>query len=403
VKTPRRVLIVQPYGIGDLLFLTPVLRALRLITTVERVDLLLGSRSRTVVEHNPHVDSVEVIDKDLFHSRSLAGNSAALLKLGRQLKQRHYDLLIDYSLRPEYGFLGLFFLGIRRRAGFAYKSRDCFHNIRLDVREGFCGRHMVDYYCDLAERAGVRVRDRWLEFYFPDSVRDEARSWLRSQSKAAWKRYLVLSPGGGASWGKDADMKQWPPQYFADLTARLVRFLEADGAVVLGSVAEAGLGEQIRDLSKIPILNAAGALSLAQAAALMDEALVFLGNDGGLLHLASARGLPLVGFYGPVDPSVYGPYAAGPGQTAVFRSGLACRPCYRKFRYATGCAHRRCLRDLTPDEVMRHLRENAFFSSISPFPKTSPNGSSTRKGVQGDDSSLDSFCGGHDSDDGDGH
>ena len=63
MKSLRRVLIVQPYGIGDLLFLTPVFRALRLIPTVERVDLLLGSRTETVVRANPHVDNFYSIDK----------------------------------------------------------------------------------------------------------------------------------------------------------------------------------------------------------------------------------------------------------------------------------------------------------------------------------------------------
>ena len=70
MKSLRRVLIVQPYGIGDLLFLTPVLRALRVMPTVEKVDLLLGSRTESVVRANPHVDQIYSIDKDLFHRRS---------------------------------------------------------------------------------------------------------------------------------------------------------------------------------------------------------------------------------------------------------------------------------------------------------------------------------------------
>ena len=54
----RRVLVVHPYGIGDLLFVTPVLRALRLLPAVERVDLLLGSRTESVVSSNPHADEI---------------------------------------------------------------------------------------------------------------------------------------------------------------------------------------------------------------------------------------------------------------------------------------------------------------------------------------------------------
>ena len=55
---------VQPYGLGDMLFITPVLRALRLVSSVERVDLLIGSRTKEIIASNPHVNDIYVIDKD---------------------------------------------------------------------------------------------------------------------------------------------------------------------------------------------------------------------------------------------------------------------------------------------------------------------------------------------------
>ncbi len=97
----RRVLIVQPYGIGDLLFLTPVLRALRLMPGVEIVDLLLGSRTDAVIRSNPHIDKIYSIDKDKVHRQSKLQNFKDLRSLGAELSSRHYDLLLDYSLRGE--------------------------------------------------------------------------------------------------------------------------------------------------------------------------------------------------------------------------------------------------------------------------------------------------------------
>ena len=114
---PRNVLVVQPYGIGDLLFITPVLRALRLIPGLERVDVLLGSRTEEVIRHNPHVDEIFTIDKDLFRRQSWLKTWSGLAQLGKTLRGRNYDLLLDYSFRDEYAFFALIFLNIPRRAG----------------------------------------------------------------------------------------------------------------------------------------------------------------------------------------------------------------------------------------------------------------------------------------------
>ncbi|MBI3313792.1 MAG: glycosyltransferase family 9 protein, partial [Candidatus Omnitrophica bacterium] len=206
MQSIRRVLVVQPYGIGDLLFVTPVLRALRLHPTVEKVDLLLGSRTEAVVEKNPHVDEIFSVDKDLFRRQGNLHTFQDILALGKKLRKNRYDLLIDYSLRAEYAFFGQFFLGIGRRVGFNYKRRGFFHNRRLSIPQGFCGRHVADYFCDLAEKSGIKVEDRFLEFYLTQADRLAAKQFL--QEKFQNKKYIAVSVGGGESWGKDAHFKR---------------------------------------------------------------------------------------------------------------------------------------------------------------------------------------------------
>lgn len=351
----RRVLIVQPYGIGDLLFVTPVMRALRLIPTVEKVDLLLGSRTKIVVENNPHIDEIFQIDKDLFHQQSLLKNWKDMAGLGLQLKKNQYDLLLDYSLRGEYAFWGQFFLGIPIRAGFAYKNRAFFHNRRLSLAGGYRDRHVIDYVCDLAEKAGVPVKDRFVEFYLSDKDRKE------NQVSGS---YLVVSPGGGESWGKDAHFKQWPVRFFAQSIEKLKSEIEFEKVLILGSQNEQKLGEELSQLLSIPSENLAGKLSLTQSAALIEKAKLFIGNDGGLVHLAHALRTPVIAFYGPVNPKVYGPYPHSDRAIAVFKDGLECRPCYQNFRYNSACIGRECLQQLLPDDVLQFLQRSSFFSSL---------------------------------------
>ncbi len=360
----RRVLIVQPYGIGDLLFITPVLRALRLIPTVERVDLLLGSRTDILIRSNPHVDDLEVVNKDLFHRRSPLENAKEILKLGKKLKGRRYDLLLDYSLRGEYAFFSQFFLGIPKRAGFNYKRRGFFHTHRLALPNGFAGEHVVDYVCDLAELAGIPVEDRFLEYYPEGDTRQEAQGILRSKLGGSQERFLVVSPGGGESWGKDAHFKRWPARFFGEFIERLSRPLGIRHAVILGSAGERGLAEELKKNCSISCVNLAAETSLAISAAILEKASYFVGNDGGLLHIAHALRIPVIGFYGPVDPVVYGPYPASDDAVAIVKEDLACRPCYQKFRYQSDCPHRDCLQALTPEEAFQFLRKKGFLKGV---------------------------------------
>ena len=88
----------------------------------------------------------------------------------------------------------------------------------------------------------------------------------------------------------------------------------------------------------------------------LKKSALFIGNDGGLVHLAHALHVPLIAIYGPVPPEVYGPYPPSPDAVAVFKENLECRPCYYKFRYNSRCSTIACLKNLTPDEVMEKIR-----------------------------------------------
>ena len=356
MRTLRRVLIVHPYGIGDLLFVTPVMRALRLIPTVETVDLLLGSRTREVVENNPHINEIFVVDKDRAHRQNWLENFRDAFGLWRKFQAKHYDLILDYSLRREHAFFGRFLLGVPRCAGFAYKKRATFHNIRYPLPEAFWERSVVDFYCDLAEAAGIPVEDRFMEYFFPKTI-SLIEAEIALKLKLLPERFLAVAPGGGDSWGKDASFKRWPLKYFAELIKKVEEKKGIHGVVILGSVSERALCEELQSMINPPSVVLAGETTLAQTAMVLKRSSLFIGNDGGLVHLAHALHTPLAAFYGPVPPEVYGPYPPSPDAVAIFKRGLECRPCYYKFRYNNQCRTLACLKDLTPDEAMRCLKK----------------------------------------------
>ncbi|MBI4115569.1 MAG: glycosyltransferase family 9 protein [Candidatus Omnitrophica bacterium] len=353
MRSIRHILVVQPYGIGDALFMTPLLRALRTLPTVETVDLLLGSRTESVFQNNPHVDQIFSIDKEKWHHSKSCVVIQDLLSLWKNLRGR-YDLLIDLSLQREYGFFGGLFLQIPRRIGFNFKKRGTFLTQSLPLPHGFHGAHAVDFYCELGKLIGLEIEDRFLEFYLADQDRKDAEQMIQG-------RYLAVALGGGESWGKDAFFKRWPVDHFAELISKIKDRVEFEQIVILGSSGEKELGERIEEKLSFPVHNLCGELSLGLCAALLEKSLLFLANDGGLVHLAHSLHVPLIAFFGPVDPKVYGPYPLSSEALAVVRENLPCRPCYFRFRYNSACVDRECLSALTPEEVLRFLDQKNFW------------------------------------------
>ncbi len=174
-----------------------------------------------------------------------------------------------------------------------------------------------------------------------------------------------MSPGGGESWGKDAHFKRWPPAFFADFINRIQPLAGFDGVIILGSRGEKELAEEAASAIQVPCANLAGDISLETAAALIEKSALFVGNDGGLVHLASALHRPVIAFYGPVDPVVYGPYPARPNAIAVYKENLECRPCYKRFRYKGDCATRECLQNLMPEEAVEFLKNRHYFETFA--------------------------------------
>ena len=363
MRSIRRILIVQPYGIGDALFTTPLLRALRTLPTVEAVDLLLGSRTESVFRNNPHVNQIFSLDKGAWHREGSGRMVRDAFSLWKNLKGRH-DLLIDCSLQREYGFYGKFFLGIPRRIGFNFKNRATFLTRALPLPNGFEGKHVIDFYCELGRLMGLEIEDRFAEFYLSEEDREEAEKILREKSVSMASRFLAVAPGGGESWGKDAVFKRWPVTSFIKMISLMKDRLDFEGILILGSKNEKTLGEEIQKESSLPAINLSGEVSLGGAAALLEKSVLFLANDGGLVHLAHALRVPLIAFYGPVDPAVYGPCPETPEAIAVAKAGLPCRPCYSRFRYNSDCPDRECLTDLHPEEVMEFLDRENFWSAL---------------------------------------
>ncbi len=301
------LLVVQTSFLGDVVLTTPLLAGLRRRLAPRRLAVLVRPEAVPLVDGHPDVDDVLVDDK-----RGADAGLGGLLRTTGRLRREHFDVAVapHRSLRTA---LVLAAAGIRRRIGFD-ESRGAFlyhERVRRDRR-----RHDVERNLALLAPFGG-VPDVCPPLHVP--VRPEATARAAALLPVGPGPLVGLAPG--SVWAT----KRWTADGFAAVAATLV----ADGArcVVLGAPAEATLAEEVRARSGGRAVVLAGRTDLATLVAVIDRLALLVANDSAPMHVACARGVPVVAVFCATTPDLgYGPWG---GRATVIEADLDCRPCAR--------------------------------------------------------------------------
>jgi len=359
-RTARRVLIVNPFGVGDAIFTMPLAEVLR-EAGVSRIGFLCNERTVDLIRMDISIDKTYVFNRDRYrklwkkHPFLFYRKLSAFLSL---IKEERYDSMLDLSLGRQYGFFGAI-LGIRERVGFDYKRRGTFLTRKIRL-EGYEGRSVAVTQLDLLDLMKIRKPAQLprISLNVPESARIESAVFLKKNGWHDSDRFLAVAPGGGRSWGADALYKQWDPERFAAAADEFcLSFTPPLKTLILGDRSEAGLLENVRSRMRTKTLTVSFA-PLDQAAALLLRSDALLCNDGGLMHLANALGVKTVSIFGPVDEKVYGPFG-GPAPRQVLIRDVPCRPCYAKFHFPPCLHERRCLTEIPVRAAVEALKKIA--------------------------------------------
>lgn len=348
-----KILIINPYGIGDVLFTTPVISNLRLAYPNATIAYLANRRTADFLKFNPEIARVFIYERDDFvetYRRNPLEFIQKSFELFNSIKKEGFDMIFDFSLNSTFGFLSAV-CGIKKRVGFDYKKRGRFLTHRLPM-VGYEEKHVIEYYLDLLRLIKLPVPVKHMTMDLPREDIQWAKEWLKEHNINSAKPLIAVLPGGGASWGKAARYKRWPASNYAHLIDKIVENFDAD-IILLGDPKEEDLCREVVNQAHFPVHFAVGKTSVLRLAALLKLCQGAIVNDGGPLHVAEAVGTKTVSIFGPVDPQVYGPYPVG--NHAVVQKGLPCQPCYRRFRMAS-CSHISCLGELSVDDVYRKVQ-----------------------------------------------
>ncbi|MBK8916074.1 MAG: lipopolysaccharide heptosyltransferase II [Phycisphaerales bacterium] len=285
---PRRLLVVLPNWVGDVVLATPTLAALRSEFHDAHITFLMRSYVSEVTAGCGWHD-------DELHWPAAAKGLTGLTGLIAAIRRERPDtaLLLTNSWRSA---LTVWLSGARRRVGYAREGRGLLLTDRLVPmrRDGrFVPSSVLPYYAAIAERIGCPVSDRSLQL----GIRADhaaAGSALREHYALRAGEYAVVNPG--AAFGA---AKCWPAEHFAEACDRLRDELGLT-PVLVGAKGEHALLERIAKLARGPVVALLNpGTTLGSLKEIIRTARLLLCNDTGPRHYGNAFGVPTVTIFGP--------------------------------------------------------------------------------------------------------
>ena len=347
LRPPSSILLIRPDHLGDLLFATPAIRALRAALPQVYIACLVGPWSKAVLRNNPHLDEVMTCPFPGFTRRpkpSPVQPYSLLWRYARWLRARRFDLAVVLRFDHWWGALLAYLAGIPRRVGYDVAE------VRPFLTEAVPyvpGRHEVEQNLALVERAAgceLPMADSPLEFHLTAEDRAFAEGFLTERGVGEGDLLICIHPGAGAP------VKLWREEAWARVGDALAQRYGAK-IILTGSAGERPLCEAIaRRMAAEPIV-AAGETTLGGLAALMARSRLVLGVDSGPLHLAVAVGAPTVHLYGPVDSRTFGPWG-DPARHVVITSNMDCIPCNRLDYAPEELDEHPCVRNIPAERVL---------------------------------------------------
>lgn len=357
-KNPKSFLIINTFGIGDVLFSTPLLRNLAEQFPEADFYYLANRKTADILSQHPLIKKVFVYERNDFVAEEKKSWLAALKKYHEfisEIRKKKIDVSIDLSLNTPFGFFALL-AGIKNRYGLDYKKRGIFLTRKLPLA-GFLDKHVVEYYLDVSRLMGFSPRPCAMEVYADRQSRDWAVDFLKNHSISEDELILGIAPCGGDAFGKDAYIKRWPAENFTKLIGKLIGDLKARIFIFAGPKEKADVDRIISGFGENSGIYEFSETSLLQTVALLEKCSLFIGNDTGPARFADALGKKVVALFGPVDEKVYGPYPNQPGRSVVLKNELPCWPCYSKFKLSPCHYNVACLSGITVERVFNAAQE----------------------------------------------
>jgi heptosyltransferase-2 len=280
----KRILIVRTDRIGDVLLSTPAIKALRDKYPHAYIAMMVAPYAKDIVDGNPYLDEVIIYDKDNLHKRW-----RDTIRFSRNLKKKRFDLSI--VLHPTNRVhLITFLAGIPKRLGYDRKLGFLLTD-RIKHEKQLGKQHESEYVLDMLRPLGIS--NARLELYMP--IKKEAENWVEQKFKleGIWPKDKILAIHPAAS----CPSKVWSAARFAQACDVLADKYKLK-VILISGPNDADKALEVASHMRNRCINFAGKTTVSELASLLKRCSLFISNDSGPVHIASAVSTPVISIFG---------------------------------------------------------------------------------------------------------
>jgi heptosyltransferase-2 len=332
MKKFSNILVCRTDKIGDVILTLPVVNALRDFYPDARITFLASEYASEILYAHKAIDEILIYNP-----------SESVFELFKKIKGKNFDLAI--VVFPVFKIaLALWLARIPIRVGTGYRFYSFLFNKKIFEHRKYAQKHEVEYNLNLIREIGVEVNEVKFDIFIPQSAFERINQILEI-NEITPGNYIIVHPG---SKGSARDLK---PERFKELVKKLSE--EGFKVILTGSESEKELVRYVAGNEK-NVYDFSGLLNLKELSALIKLASVFVSNSTGPIHIASAVGTPVVGFYPPIkvmSPRRWGPYTEN---KTIFVPNVPfeCKKCIGE-----RCKFFDCMDRINIDDVLRAIKE----------------------------------------------
>ena len=333
----EKILVVQTSFLGDAVLTTPLLSEIRRRFPKAKLAVLCTPQAKNLFAGNPDVDEVLTDDK-----RGVGKGLAGVWREARDLKSRGFTIAIS----PHKSFrsaLLIYLAGIPLRVGFRQSAGWFFYHCRV-YRDP--ARHDAERNLSLLSPFGVDIAEcpRDLRLGVDSRSREAVDQTFRSLG--ILRNGLIVGINPGSVW----PTKRWTVEGYAELMIHLRKKYHCQ-ILVFGAPEDQPIVTRIQGLSGDIGISLVGKINLQQMACALEWCDLFITNDSGPMHIAVARGVPVVAVFCATTPALgFYPYSS---KAVVIEKKLPCRPCSSHGGRRCPLGTEDCMRLIKADDVLR--------------------------------------------------
>ena len=331
-----KILIIGPAWVGDMVMAQSLFRFLKQEHPDAELHVLAPDWTRALLSRMPEIS--EAISMPIGHG-PLALRER--YRIGKSLRKESYAqaIVLPNSFKSA---LIPFFAKIPKRTGWIREARfGVINDWRILDKEKY--PLMIERFIALGLPKNQALKKPYPTPHFAiseDSLKRAMEKFEITQDKP------IIALCAGAEFGPS---KRWPQEYFADVAKQ--KLAAGYQVFLFGSKNDLPICDHIQKACNDACVNLCGKTSLAEAIDLLSIAKAAVSNDSGLMHIAAAQNMPVVAVYGSTSPDFTPPLGE---KAEIVKLNLECQPCFKR---ECPLGHWKCMKDLTPNIVLKALDE----------------------------------------------